>query len=344
MSNPFEKHQTIIATMKKQVDIATAAETVEREKHMRDYRVNETIIIAVDHGYGNIKTANTVFATGVIPSTTEPVLSKDVLFFDGMYYTIGEGHKEFIPDKIIDEDYYVLTLAGIAKELKLRNLHDADIHLATGLPLKWVKSQKADFQEYLMKNEYVDFIYRGEEYRIRIVGVDVFPQGYSAVAEKIRDFDGVNMLVDIGNGTMNVIYINNRKPMESKCWTEKYGTNQCSIKIRNEVMNETGVMLDAMIIDNFLRFGEVDVSEKYLRAIEEAAKSYVRNIFIKLRDYEYNPDVMRLYVVGGGSKMVKLFGSYDMSRSIFDEDVKATAKGYEYLSYMKMNRQLKVVQ
>lgn len=80
-----------------------------------------------------------------------------------------------------------------------------------------------------------------------------------------------------------------------------------------------------------------------MAAIEEAARSYVRNIFIKLREYEYNPDLMKLYVVGGGSKMVRLFGAYDMSRTVFNEDIKATVKGYEYLSYMKLNRQEKVV-
>lgn len=255
-SNSYEKYRKMILKMKQQIERATAAEAAEREKNMRDFRVNGTIIISVDHGYGNIKTANTVFPTGIIASEKKPILSKDILFYDGMYYTIGEGHKEFVPDKVMDNEYYILTLAAIAKELKLRKLREGEIHLATGLPLKWVKSQKANFQQYLMKNEYVKFFYRGEEYRIRIVGVDVFPQGYTAVAEKIRDFTGVNMLVDIGNGTMNVMYINNRKSMESKCWTEKYGTNQCSIKIRNEVMDETGVQLDAMIIDNFYGSGK----------------------------------------------------------------------------------------
>jgi len=40
---------------------------------------------------------------------------------------------------------------------------------------------------------------------------------------------GVNMLADIGNGTMNIMYINSKKPVESKCWTEKLGVNQCVI-------------------------------------------------------------------------------------------------------------------
>ncbi len=56
---------------------------------------NNKVIICIDHGYGNIKTANHVFKTGVMTSETEPLFTKNLLVYDGRYYTIGEGHKEF---------------------------------------------------------------------------------------------------------------------------------------------------------------------------------------------------------------------------------------------------------
>ena len=33
---------------------------------MRELRIDGTLILAVDHGYGNIKTANTVFSNGFV--------------------------------------------------------------------------------------------------------------------------------------------------------------------------------------------------------------------------------------------------------------------------------------
>ena len=78
----------------------------------------------------------------------EPLFTADMLVYGGRYYLIGEGHKEFAPDKIKDEDYYVLTLAAIAKELKAENLTEAHIVLAAGLPLTWTSGQKADFRAY----------------------------------------------------------------------------------------------------------------------------------------------------------------------------------------------------
>ena len=53
-------------------------------------------IIGVDHGYGNIKTANHCFKTGITAYDTEPLFTKDMLIYNGKYYLIGEGHKEFL--------------------------------------------------------------------------------------------------------------------------------------------------------------------------------------------------------------------------------------------------------
>ncbi len=44
--------------------------------------------------------------------------SKDYVKFEDKYYVISEGHKSFLADKIADDDYYILTLAAIAKELE----------------------------------------------------------------------------------------------------------------------------------------------------------------------------------------------------------------------------------
>ena len=166
------------------------------------------IIIGIDHGYGNIKTAHGCFKTGVAAYDKEPTFKSNLLVYEGKYYLIGEEHKEFIPDKMTDNDYYILTLAAVARELNIRRLTSARVHLAAGLPLTWVSEQKDSFKAYLPQNESVDFTFRGVEYHVEFAGAEIFPQGFSAVADRLREFKGINMLCDIGNGTMNVMYIN----------------------------------------------------------------------------------------------------------------------------------------
>lgn len=166
---------------------------------------NEITVIGIDHGYGNIKTAHSCFKTGVAVYDKEPTFKNNLLIYDGKYYIIGEEHKEFKPDKMADEDYYVLTLAAIARELKVRNKTFATVHIAAGLPLTWVGEQKEEFKKYLLQNKFVDFSFRNVDYHIDFAGADIFPQGFAAVSDKLHCFKGTNMLADIGNGTMNVM-------------------------------------------------------------------------------------------------------------------------------------------
>ena len=73
---------------------------------MNNYNNTNPIIIGIDHGYGNIKTAHCCFKTGVVSYDKEPTFKSNLLVYEGRYYLIGEEHKEFISDKMTDSDYY----------------------------------------------------------------------------------------------------------------------------------------------------------------------------------------------------------------------------------------------
>ena len=303
---------------------------------MREFR--NVKIIAVDHGYGNIKTANTVTPTGITAYETEPIFTGNILDYNGTYYRIGEGHKEFIPDKAIDEDYYLLTLMAVARELNIFSIQEADVHLAAGLPLTWIRHQREEFRSYLLQNSEVSYRFNNKDYHIRFVGCSLYPQGYPAIVNRLGDLKGTNLLADIGNGTMNILYINNKKAQESRCWTEKFGVNQCLIAAKNAILDRFGVKIEEATVEQVLRFKAADISAPYLDCITAVARQYVADIFSTLRKYEYNPDLMRLYVVGGGGCMIRNFGMYDESRVTILDDICATAKGYEHLALMSLKR------
>ncbi len=132
--------------------------------------------------------------------------------------------------------------------------------------------------------------------------------------------NGVNILADIGNGTINIMYINGRRPVESKCYTEKMGVNQCMIAAQNAVMNEFGAKIDSTIIERFFKYGKADVSERYSNCIVSEIKIYTEKVLEILEKYEYNSDLMRLYIAGGGAIM-KNFADFDKSRVVFIDDI-----------------------
>lgn len=312
----------------------------KEEKEMRKFKNKP--IIGIDHGYGNMKTANCCFPTGVISYDREPTFKENMLVWNGKYYLIGVEHKEFKAEKMLDDDYYVLSLAAIAREMNIAKIYSADVYIAAGLPLTWVGEQKDAFKKYLLKHETVDFTFRGKEYHIRIVGADIYPQGFAAVVNNLVDFSDVNMLCDIGNGTMNVMFVNDKKPNPAKCYTEKFGTHKCMLEVRENLMRVHHTEPPEEMITRVLRFGTADIDGEYLKTITDTARDYVEGIFRRLRDYGYDPKLMKLYVVGGGGCLIRNFADYDESRVTINDDICATAKGYERMLEIKLNKGGKV--
>ena len=304
---------------------------------MRELK-NGIKIIGTDLGYGNSKGSNVVIPSGVICYNTEPIFQGNILKYNNNYYRVGEGHKPFLIDKTMDEEFYILNLAVIAREMIRAGIDSAKVYLATGLPLTWVRSQRERFREYLIKNKEITFRFNDRDFYVEIIGCSIYPQGYPAVVERISDFKGDIILVDIGNGTMNILYICNKKPIESKAWTEKLGVNQLVIRTKNEVMNNFGVKIDESTIERYLRFGRADISERYITLFHEQAVKYTEDIFTTLKAYDYNPEIMKLYIIGGGGCIIKNFADYDKERVEIISDICAAAKGYEYLAEAKLRR------
>ena len=299
---------------------------------MKKYK--ETYIIGIDHGY--MKTANCCFQAGVTVYDKEPIFKDNLLVWNNKYYLISAEHKEFSADKMLDEDYYILTLAAIARELNIAKIYSADVLIAAGLPLTWVSEQREEFKRYLLKNETVDFNFKGKDYHICIVGADVYPQGFAAIVNHLSDFLGVNMLCDIGNGTMNIMFVNDKKPNPHRCFTEKFGTHQCMLHIRENLMRIHHAEPPEEMITRVLRFSTADIDSDYLKTITNTAKEYAEGIFRILREHGYDSKLMKLYIVGGGGCMIRNFAEYDESRITVNDDICATAKGYERMLEMKL--------
>ena len=299
-------------------------------------KLDDAVIIGVDHGYGNIKTANHIFKAGIAGYDHEPLFTSDMLVFGGRYYVIGEGHKEFVPQKHGDEDYYLLTLAGIAMELKDEDLTEADVIIAAGLPLTWTSGQKTAFAAYLTRNAEISFTFRKVDYHIRILGARIYPQGYAAVAEYAPSMKGVNVVVDIGNGTMNTLFIIDGRPQIGRMFTEKFGTHQCTLAIREAYMREYGTELDEATTESILITGTANIPKDGLKLVRTVAEEYVGGIFRRLREHGYDEQTMTLYVTGGGGCLVKNFYRTKGSRVRFIDDIRAAAKGYEYLAELQL--------
>ena len=302
---------------------------------------NNFYIIGVDAGYGNMKTARTIYPTGLVAMDTKPFFDGDILEYNGTWYRIGEGHKAYNPDKTADEDFYILTLASIAAELSTEQITEANVHLALGLPTTWTGRQREDYRSYMMRNPDVRFTFNDLLYSIHLTDCIVFPQGYAALVplmdndkrfNEFRQFTGTVMMADIGNGTMNIMRLVNGKPNDQHCWTEVLGVNQCVLTARKQMMDKYGIDMPESVIEQFLRTGTANLARELLDNLTDIVRGYVTGLFDALRLHGYDVRLMKLFVMGGGGCLVKNFGKYDPGAVIFVDDLHASAKGYEYMA------------
>ena len=181
-------------------------------------------------------------------------------------------------------------MALIAKELKHRQRTEAVIYLAAGLPLTWARDQLEHFRGYLMSPREYDFILNDEKYSVRMEDVLLYPQGFAALADSLDTFTGMNMICDIGNGTMSTMFINNGTPDPMRCYTEKLGVHQCTLALKDAVMQRFHMVLDDGIVEDYLRTGETTVAPNIRSVMESTVRRYVEKLMRSMREHEYKFD------------------------------------------------------
>ena len=82
----------------------------------------KTLLCAIDHGFSTIKTEHFIFENGVKKLGSEATLQTNTMLYKGSWYKVGEGRLPIKDTKVEDEDYFLLTLAAIAKEMDYYNL------------------------------------------------------------------------------------------------------------------------------------------------------------------------------------------------------------------------------
>ena len=208
-------------------------------------RTRKIMNIGIDHGYYAIKTRHFSFPAGIAVYSHEPYTLQNTLEYGGKFFVCGTGRQPILRNKMEKDNYYLLTLAAIAKEIRQRGADTkCSITLATGLPLAGFGREKKAFREYLLcSSQPVNFKFEGTAYKVTIQDVKLFPQGYSAIAlhpELIRDEPSV-LLMDIGGWTVDLMRLDNGVPNAAPCRSLELGMIRCMDEVREQVRRDTGL-------------------------------------------------------------------------------------------------------
>lgn len=293
-------------------------------------------IIAIDHGWSHIKTRSTVFVSGV-EENVSPTFFDNVLEYNGKFYNIGGKRIEVKNTKVDNNDFYLLTLAAIAKELKNRNLTDANVYLAVGLPLTRFGEEKQAFIDYLKKDKEVTFKYAEKEYHITIEKVSVFPQCYAAVADMIPTFARKAVVIDIGSWTVDIMPVVNKQPDDQRCSSLPKGIITCMREMNRACVRRFNYELDESDIEHYIRYHQIDgIPKDVVALMDNFLAKYAEMIVRSLKEMEINIQTTPIYFVGGGAVVMKNYGGLNLQNVYYKQDVKSNAKGFEILAKAAM--------
>lgn len=297
------------------------------------------LLCSIDHGFSTMKTAHFVFENGVKELGGEASLLTNTMFLNGRYFKVGEGRLPLKDTKVEDEDYFLLTLAAIAREMDYYGLSDTEVYIAAGLPFTRFGQEKAEFKEYLNPGS-MDFQYNGKEYHITCRDVFLYPQCYAAIADRLGKLSAELLIVDIGSKTVDIIHTRKHVPVESDCITIPSALIQCMANINNVVYRKTNRTLTEEQIQQVMMYGNAPYSDKMVQIVREELGVFARGIEATLKAHGFDPEMTPIVYVGGGATVMKRFGSVYGRQIMHIEDVKANALGYEYLAHQQLKCKL----
>ena len=295
-----------------------------------------SIIIGIDHGYYAIKAAHCSFPAGLTSyGEHEPYTRQGLLEFGGCFFVCGSGRQPIQRDKTVNDNYYLLTLAAIAKEIRQRGLPpECSVRIAAGLPLTSFGRDKPKFKDYLLRsNQPVNFKFEGVEYSITIEEVAVFPQGYAALMTEVgllQDEPSM-LLMDLGGWTVDLMRIDNAIPATDTAHSLELGMIRCVDDIREQVRRETGLSFTDAQIENMLAGQPCTVSDTVRDIVNKQGRKYTEHLLSATMEAGFDLHAIPAVLLGGGASVVSrhLSPKDGLCKTIFLLDDKVNAVGFE---------------
>lgn len=293
------------------------------------------MIIGIDHGYGMVKTVNEMFVTGLASFEKQPPIMEHTLCHGGRYYTVG-GTRQPVQSKTENSNYYIMTLAAIAKELHARKANTKQkIVVGAGLPLTYFENERKDFKNYLEKEKgkLIHYQFESEWYDVEIQKAVIFPQGYAAILPYYPNLRGTSYIIDIGSNTIDIVMLDNMTPNMQKIITIPMAGVISAYKMVNDVVAKVfNTNLQESQIREVILDEEGGLPDKAKELIKTALRRYAEYIVANLKEYGINPELSRCIFVGGGAVIIKKYASVaDYNNVSFITDICANAKGYELM-------------
>ena len=300
-------------------------------------------IIGIDHGNSYVKTCHKSFESGLHVYQSKP--EGECVEWNDKFFVLTPNRLETQKDKTETDDFRVLTMFAIAKELQYS--HDyvpgMEIGLAVGLPPEHMIREESvkDWGSYFTsKGRTMSFKYCGKPYTVKIDKVHVYPQGYAVVFldPKLYKERITSYIVDIGGMTCDILRLNKGVMDPSLRVSLDLGV----ITFFNEAKSQSNTALryipnEGDILDYVIsgKANKPELAKIFALAFEQYSTKVINSLRERGIDLRYDT----ITFCGGGSQLLKvnLEKAAQGNKGIkFIDDIKANAKGYQTIMEAKL--------
>lgn len=277
------------------------------------------MILGVDIGHYSTKSSNGSNIVSKVSKVSNILNNSTNLITSTGTYFIEEGEFDTEYRKIKKEYIKELFLTSI-----LLSSNEMTNSIVVGLPLSQYKEDKDKLKEILLKERMHRVIINGNERKLIIEDVEVYPEGIGSLVG--RDYEGV--IVDIGGLTTDIALLENNKV--KKPYSLPIGTLNLYadfIKVINSKYSLDLTSEDApRILKNGLKiYGE----QKEIAFALDIFKSYVENIVRELQ-VSYSIKTLDIILIGGGADLLfKPFKNRIPNAQLIDNAIFSNANGFK---------------
>lgn len=226
-----------------------------------------------------------------------------VVEFEGKTYTVGERSGDFTVDtnKIDNEVFKICLFTAIARSIK----DDAQVYLATGLPIQYYSKQKEALKKSL-DGLGVAIKYNSDWKNFIIEDVVVYPQGAGLAVLESKLAYSPTIITDIGGHTTDVSVFNGGKLLSKA--TYENGMLSLYGKVVQEVKAQYGVSYDILDAYGIITSKKIVVDGRS-KHIEDIINPILKNHTIRAitnikNDFKEFDSYSRIFM-GGGSMLLK---------------------------------------
>ena len=245
------------------------------------------MLVCIDHGNKQIKTASRVFTSGLVESDTRPPFGDNIMFYNGKYYTLSDQRIPYIRDKTEDDRFFILTLFAIAYEINAAGRYAPDqlmdIQLAVGLPPAHYGTQYKRFAQYFLDRGMIGFEFNGKVYSICITEAICFPQALAATAPVFKQLQlgtvAKAIVIDIGGFTADYLSLRYGAADWASCDSLENGIITLYNRLLSKIRADYDLLLEETDIDAILTGRSTEYGSEIQSLVEHGAESFVADLF-----------------------------------------------------------------